>query len=57
MSEAQAAGMDPRERFVELLIHGICHLTGFDHEGVAPSKAYEMECKERELFEGLMRGE
>ncbi len=33
LREAQEAGMDFRERFLELLVHGILHLLGRDHEG------------------------
>jgi len=33
LREAEEAGMDFRERFLELLVHGILHLLGRDHEG------------------------
>lgn len=33
-----------------LLIHGVLHLLGYDHEGVAADRAPEMEAKEQELF-------
>jgi len=31
--EAEQEGFAPETRFTELLIHGILHLFGFDHEG------------------------
>ncbi len=30
--EARKAGIPPEERFQELLVHGLLHLSGFDHE-------------------------
>ena len=30
--EGQEAGIDPLKRFDQLLVHGILHLFGFDHE-------------------------
>ncbi len=37
-----------------LLIHGILHLLGYDHERGTEEQAAEMEAKERELF-GLLQ--
>ena len=47
--EAHAAGVLPEERFLELLIHGILHLLGYDHE-TDESEAIRMEEKTRELM-------
>ena len=33
-----------------LLLHGILHLTGYDHERSGEAEARRMEGKERELF-------
>lgn len=46
--ESKIGGMTLEERFNELLIHGILHLFGFDHEG-ASDEAERMEKKESEL--------
>jgi probable rRNA maturation factor len=47
--EALAAGMRSEERFLELLIHGILHLLGYDHE-TDEKEAARMEEKTRELM-------
>ena len=48
--EAQDAGMSLERRFDELLVHGILHLFGYDHED-SEEEAREMEAKSRELLE------
>ena len=47
--EAQESGCTIQKRFDQLLIHGILHLFGFDHEH-DPVKARIMEDKETELL-------
>jgi probable rRNA maturation factor len=47
--EAEAAGQAPADRLTQLLIHGILHLVGFDHEASAAA-ADLMEEKSRELL-------
>lgn len=47
--EAHAADIHPEERFLELLIHGILHLFGYDHE-TDEEAAVRMEEKTRELM-------
>lgn len=41
------------ERLSFLLLHGILHLAGYDHERNGPEEAARMEAKERELFDLL----
>ena len=41
------------ERLSFLLLHGILHLVGYDHERSGPEEAVRMEEKERELFDLL----
>lgn len=41
------------ERLAFLLLHGILHLVGFDHERSGSDAATRMEAKEREIFELL----
>jgi len=52
---ARAAGIRTGEEILFLLVHGILHLAGFDHEGPATQRR-EMEAKEIEIFKGLMGG-
>ena len=48
--EAQDAGLNQTRRFNELLVHGILHLFGYDHEK-SEKEARRMEEKSRELLE------
>ena len=50
--EGQAVGQGMPDRLSELLIHGILHLFGYDHEN-SEVAAEEMEAKTRELVEVL----
>ncbi|PIP34983.1 MAG: rRNA maturation RNase YbeY [Desulfobacterales bacterium CG23_combo_of_CG06-09_8_20_14_all_52_9] len=47
--EAEQAGISLETRFMELLVHGILHLLGFDHE-TDPEKARRMEQKSMEIL-------
>lgn len=51
-AEAQNAGISMDQRFRELLIHGILHLFGYDHEK-SEEDARRMDEKSRELLERL----
>lgn len=48
--EADEAGMEFFERLCFLLMHGILHLCGFDHERSGEKEALRMKKKELELF-------
>lgn len=48
--EAEESGVTFRERLVFLLMHGILHLTGYDHERSGEEEARRMEAKELEIF-------
>jgi probable rRNA maturation factor len=48
--EAQNSGMRMEQRFKELLVHGILHLFGYDHETSAQD-ARKMAQKSRRLLE------
>jgi probable rRNA maturation factor len=52
--EGRMAGITMQERLTELLVHGILHLMGYDHEKTE-QEAQEMEQKSSELLE-LIRG-
>ena len=48
--EAQNSGMSMEQRFSELLVHGILHLFGYDHEN-SKQNAQEMGKKSQELLD------
>ena len=52
--QAKEAGKKSGDEILFLMIHGMLHLVGYDHEGVE-KKGREMEKKERELFSLLMK--
>jgi len=43
------------DEIIRLLVHGVLHLVGYEHEGVDDQKVREMEGKEQELFEILLK--
>ena len=54
--EAHDAGLKQTRRFNELLVHGILHLFGYDHEE-SEKEARRMEEKSRELLEMIENDE
>jgi len=52
--ESRSMGISLEERFGELLVHGILHLMGYDHEKTE-KEAAEMELKSRELMKILAK--
>lgn len=53
--EAEQGGMEFFERLCFLLMHGILHLLGFDHERSGEEEARRMARKEREIFKILRK--
>jgi len=53
--EADEGDIPCFQRLVFLLLHGILHLVGYDHERSGPEEAVRMEEKEREIFDLLRR--
>jgi probable rRNA maturation factor len=53
--EAEQGGMPPFDRLCFLLLHGILHLCGYDHERSGDEEAVRMEKKEEELFRILKK--
>jgi len=49
-SDAAEAGVVFEHELVFLLLHGVLHLLGFDHERGTREQAEEMEAREQELF-------
>lgn len=50
--EGLAAGVPMEDRLAELMIHGILHLFGYDHE-ISETEARRMEAKSRGLLERI----
>ena len=48
--EALEAGMETMDRIRALLVHGICHLCGYNHEGVSEEMTREMEAVEERVL-------
>ncbi len=53
-SDAVAAGIAFEHELWFLLVHGILHLLGYDHERGSAAQAQEMEQREREIFTQLI---
>lgn len=49
VKDATDAGVEPLSEVAFLLIHGICHLIGYDHEGDQAHRAPQMEKLEAEI--------
>lgn len=54
--DAIEAGHSLDDELIFLLIHGILHLSGYDHEGERVCDAPVMEAKEDELFRMVLNG-
>ncbi len=52
--EGGEAGLSPDDAVAYYLIHGLLHLLGYDHVGVPPEKAAEMESMHENLFERVI---
>ena len=48
--DAKASGLDMMDEVEFLVIHGLLHLLGYNHESNHPHEAEEMGKQERELF-------
>jgi len=53
--EAEQGNLQPFERLCFLLMHGILHLCGYDHERSGDAEAERMNKKETELFRILKK--
>jgi len=53
--EAEEGAVPPFDRLCFLLLHGILHLCGYDHERSGEAEAARMEEKEAELFSILKK--
>jgi probable rRNA maturation factor len=50
--EGDTAGIDAAARTIELLVHGVLHLMGYDHEN-DPVEARRMEDKSAAVLEAI----
>ncbi len=53
IEEAEDTELSPDQRLKQLLVHGICHLCGFNHEDVPEAQALEMEAMEKKILDHL----
>ena len=53
--DAREAGASFESELYFLLLHGILHLCGYDHERGSEEQASEMEAREREIFSQIER--
>ena len=52
--QSKRSGLGPMEMVTLLMIHGILHLLGYEHEGTK-KEAREMALKQRELFQQVIK--
>ncbi len=52
LREADEQGKAAEAHFAHLIVHGMLHLLGYDHE-TGPADARRMEAKEKEILAGL----
>ena len=53
MDDAQDGNLPFEDELDFLVIHGLLHLTGYDHESGSEAQAAQMKEKEQELFQAL----
>lgn len=49
LKQAKRFGVTPREELVRLVVHGVLHLCGYDHEKVPAREAQRMRRRERAI--------
>jgi len=54
LRQAKSFGVTVREELVRLVVHGILHLCGYDHERVPASEAQRMRRRERAIRRRLL---
>lgn len=55
LRQAQEFEVSPQEEFIRLAAHGVLHLCGYDHEGVAAVEAQRMRRRERVVRERVKK--
>lgn len=56
IEQAAEEGREVAEEITRLLIHGVLHLLGYDHEHVSKAEALRMKRKENALWRALKKG-
>ena len=54
LRQADEYDVNPYQELLRLLIHGILHALGFDHENVSEEEAQQMRGKEEELYNSFL---
>lgn len=49
LKQAKRFGVTPREELLRLIVHGVLHLCGYDHEKVPAREAQRMRRRERQI--------
>ncbi len=52
--DAESGNFELTEELIFLIIHGLLHLTGYNHENTCKADALKMKKRERELFRVLV---
>ena len=53
LRDAKLGGLSLEEELIFLIIHGLLHLTGYEHVGTSRANARKMKNREKELFRAL----
>lgn len=53
--QAHEFGVSARQELLRLVVHGVLHLCGYDHEGVSATEAARMRRRERAIREAVER--
>jgi len=56
-SDADKGNLSFDEEILFLIIHGLLHLTGYNHENTSKANALKMKQKEKELFRSLTQSD
>jgi probable rRNA maturation factor len=54
LRQAKRFGVTPRAELIRLLVHGLLHLCGYDHEKVSATEAQRMRRRERAIRKELL---
>ncbi len=53
--QAKEYDVNPYQELLRLLIHGLLHLAGYDHEGVSKKAATEMKSLEERIYRRYLK--
>jgi rRNA maturation RNase YbeY len=53
LEQAKRFGVTKHQELLRLVVHGVLHLCGYDHEGVSPAEAQRMRRRERATLKKL----